>query len=324
MKTIVFTKYGRTKDLEFLDVPDPKPKEDELLVRVHASSINSWDWEYLNGVPFVNRAMFGLFKPKPGKQRLGADIAGVVESTGSKVTLFKPGDEVFGDLWNNWGGFAELACIRETAVVRKPANLSFEQAAATPQAAVLALGGYRKGPKAQAGQKVLINGAGGGVGSFAIQLAKLDGAEVTGVDAPHKLDAIKSIGADLVIDYTREDFTETGAQYDLIIDCNMSRPLSKCRRALTPDGKYAVIGGETFRIFTIMFQNLFAPLMRDNRRFHVVMDGPNKNLDYLRKLLETGKLVPVLDRTFALKDAPTALQYFGEGHHKGKIVIKVR
>ncbi|MCP4072838.1 MAG: NAD(P)-dependent alcohol dehydrogenase, partial [Hyphomicrobiales bacterium] len=219
MKTIVFTRYGSPDGLELKEVPKPVPKDDELLIRVYASSINSWDWEYLNGIPFVNRLMFGLLRPKPGKQRLGADIAGIVEATGKRVTRFQPGDEVFTDLWDNWGGFAEYACARESAVEAKPENLSFKEAASVPQAGVLALHGIYKAGHLQRGQKVLINGAGGGVGTFAIQLAKLSGTEVTGVDATHKLDIVRAVGADHVIDYAQEDFIESGEQYDLIVDC---------------------------------------------------------------------------------------------------------
>ena len=195
MKAIVFTQYGRPEDLELEEVPRPEPKADELLVRVFASSINSWDWEYLTGTPFVNRLMFGLTKPRPGKQRLGADIAGIVEQVGKDVTRFRPGDEVFGDLSEAWGGFAEYACISENAVAAKPANLSFEQAASVPQAGILAWQAIRLAGELRAGQTVLINGAGGGVGTLAIQLAKLSGADVTGIDAAHKLGTILDAGA---------------------------------------------------------------------------------------------------------------------------------
>ncbi len=323
MKAIVFTQYGSPDHLALLEVPDPEPKEDELLVRIHASSINSWDWEYLHGVPFANRLMFGLFKPKNGKQRLGADIAGVVESIGANVTRFKPGDKVFGDLWDNWGGFAERACIRESDVVRKPENLTFEQAASVPQAGVLALGAIRHCQRPLAGQKVLINGAGGGVGSFAIQLAKLEGAEVTGVDAPHKLDAVKSFGANHAVDYTRSYFTAMGCRYDLIIDCIFSRPQSGCLRALTPHGRYAVIGGDTMRILPILLKQRILSRIQRNMPFHLVMEGPNKGLDYLGELLESDRLVPRIDTTFSLEQVPLALKYFGAGKHKGKIAISV-
>ena len=323
MKAIVFTEYGDPKNLEFLDVPDPSPQEDEVLVRVHASSINSWDWEYLTGTPFANRLMFGLFKPRRSKQRLGADIAAVVEAECTKATRFRPGDAVFGDLWEAWGGFAELACIPETSLEPIPANLSFAQAAAVPQAGVLALSGYRKHPGLGPGNKVLINGAGGGVGMFAIQLAKLDGIEVTGVDAGHKLDAMRSFGADHVIDFAQEDFTGTGVTYDLIIDCQYSRPWSRCRRALTPTGRYAVIGGQVPRIMRAMLGGQVGKLFGRTSALQVVMDGPNKDLDHLCELLEAGKLVSHLDSSFMLEQVPQALQYFGEGHHKGKIAITV-
>ena len=219
MKAIVFTNYGPPDNLELREVPDPAPKNNEVLIRVHASSINSWDWEFLNGVPFINRLMFGLLKPKPGKQILGADIAGTVETVGQNVKRFRPGDEVFGDLWNRWGGFAEYACAEESSLELKPANVSFEEAAAVPQAGVLAAQGLRKGGKPISGQSVLVNGAGGGVGTFAIQLAKLSNMEVTGVDAAHKLDIIRAVGADNIIDFAEQDFTKMGKQYDLIIDC---------------------------------------------------------------------------------------------------------
>ncbi len=323
MKAIVFTRYGNPDHLALMEVPDPEPRENELLVRVHASSVNSWDWEYLNGVPFANRLMFGLFKPKPGKQRLGADIAGVVEATGAKVTRFHPGDQVFGDLWDAWGGFAELACIRETEAQPKPANLTYEQAASVPQAGVLALAGIRHFGRSLAGQKVLINGAGGGVGAFAIQLAKMDGAEVTGVDAPHKLEAIQSFGADHTLDYTRVDFTATGRRYDLIIDCNFSRSQSNCLQVLNPAGKYAAIGGDAMRLLPVLLREKLAHLLPGETPFHLVMEGPNKGLDYLSQLLEAGRLVPRIDTTFPLKDVPMALSYFGTGQHKGKIAISV-
>jgi NADPH:quinone reductase-like Zn-dependent oxidoreductase len=321
MKTIVFTKYGAPDGLELKEVPIPAPKDDELLVRVRASSVNSWDWEYLNGRPFINRLMFGLLKPKRGKQRLGADIAGTVETIGKQVTRFQPGDEVFGDLWNNWGGFADYACAPETALEPKPENSTFEEAAAVPQAGVLALQGIRKAGQLQPGRKVLINGAGGGVGTFAIQLAKLAGVEVTGVDASHKLDVVRSVGADHVIDYAKEDFTTTGERYDLIIDCQNFRSMFDNRRALRPGGTYAMVGGSIPRVYQLWLLNLLAMLTREDRKLCLVADGPNKGLADLKELMEAGKLAPVIDRTYRLSEVPEALQYFGQGRHKGKIVI---
>ncbi len=323
MKAIVFTQYGPPDGLELKEVPRPTAKDDELLIRVHASSINSWDWEFLNGTPFVNRLMFGLLKPKPGKQILGADIAGTVEAIGRHVTRFQPGDEVFGDLWSNWGGFAEYVCANETALQLKPANSTFVEAAAVPQAGVLALQGLRKAGQIQPGQKVLINGAGGGVGTFAIQLAKLSGAEVTGVDASHKLNVVRSLGADHVIDYTQEDFTKTGKRYDLIIDCQNFRSMIDNRHALEPEGTYAMVGGSIPRVYQLWFLSFIGSLTREDRNLRLVAEGPNKGLADLKELMETGKLIPVIDRTYQLSEVPEALRYFGEGHHKGKIVITV-
>lgn len=321
MKAIVFTQYGPPDGIELKEVPKPTPKDDELLIRVHASSINSWDWEFLNGKPFINRLMFGLLKPRQGNQILGADIAGTVEAAGRRVTRFQPGDEVFGDLWDNWGGFAEYACAHETALEPKPANLTFEEAAAVPQAGVLALQGLRKAGQLRPGQKVLINGAGGGVGTFAIQLAKLYGAEVTGVDAAHKLNAVRSVGANHVIDYTQEDFTKTGERYDLILDCQGFRSMFDYKRALGPGGTYAMVGGTIRRIPQLLFLGFFASFTSESRKFSFVAEGPNKGLAELKELIEAGKLVPIVDRTYHLSEVPEALRYFGEGRHKGKILI---
>jgi NADPH:quinone reductase-like Zn-dependent oxidoreductase len=267
--------------------------------------------------------MFGLLRPKTGKQILGADISGTVEAVGGHVTRFQPGDEVFGDLWDNWGGFADYACAKEMALELKPANSTFAEAAAVPQAGVLALQGLRKAGQIQPGQKVLINGAGGGVGTFAIQLAKLSGAEVTGVDASHKLNVVRSLGADHVIDYTQEDFTKTGKRYDLIIDCQNFRSMIDNRRALEPEGTYAMVGGSIPRVYQLWFLSFIASLTREDRNLRLVAEGPNKGLADLKELMETGKLVPVIDRTYQLSEVPEALRYFGEGHHKGKIVITV-
>jgi NADPH:quinone reductase-like Zn-dependent oxidoreductase len=324
MKAIVFTRYGSPDDLELREIPTPVPKSDEVLVRVHASSINSWDWEFLHGTPFVNRLMFGLLKPKPGKQSLGADIAGTVEAVGGQVTRFKPGDEVFGDLWDSWGGFAEQACAPETSLELKPVTATFEEAAIVPQAGVLALQGIRKAGQLKPGQKVLINGAGGGVGSFAIQLAKLSGAEVTGVDNRHKLDLMRSLGADHVIDYTLVDFTKIGERFDLIVDCQCYRSMFDNLRALTPDGNYAMIGGSMLRVVQLWCFSLIAPLMREHGKLRLVADGPNKGLAELKELIEAGKLVSVIDRSYSLGEVPEALRYFGTGLHSGKISISIK
>ena len=304
-------------------MPRPQPRANELLVRIHASSINSWDWEYLNGTPFINRLMFGMYKPRPGKQRLGADIAGTVEAIGRDVTRFQPGDRVFGDLWDKWGGFAEYACIGEIDAERMPRNLTFEDAASVPQAGVLALQALRRVEQINSGDAILINGAGGGVGTFAIQLAKLSGAQVTGVDAAHKLDAVRSVGADHVIDYAQRDFTSTGDSYDLIVDCQATRPMSSILRALKPGGTYAVVGAQMKRIPQMWFHSALGKLTGETRRLRLVAEGPNKGLADLASLLESGQLVPTIDRAYRLEEVPEALAYFGTGQHKGKIAITI-
>ena len=227
------------------------------------------------------------------------------------------------DLWDNWGGFAEYVCAHETALEAKPVNSTFEEAAAVPQAGVLALQGLRKTGQMLPGQKVLINGAGGGVGTFAIQLAKLTGTEVTGVDASHKLDVVRSLGADHVSDYTQEDYTKSGERYDLIIDCQNFRSMFDVRRALEPDGTYAMIGGSIPRVYQLWFLNLCAPLTRESRKLRLVAEGPNKGLADLKELIEADKLVSIIDKTYQLSEVPEALSYFGEGRHKGKIVIAI-
>ena len=323
MKAIEFTGYGPPVGLRLEEVPKPEPKDDQVLIRVHASSINSWDWEFLNCTPLINRLLYGLFRPRPTKRILGADVAGTVEEVGRLAHRFRPGDRVFGDLWDNWGGFAEFACIDQTSLESIPANSTFIEAAAVPQAGVLALQGLRKAGSLTPGQKILINGAGGGVGTFAIQIAKLAGAEVTGVDAPHKLDIVRSTGADYVIDYTKDDFTKTEARYDLIIDCQNFRPMKDNRRALTSGGTYAMIGGSIPRVYELWFLSFLARFTRETRKLCLVAEGPNQGLAKLRELMETGKLVPVIDRTFRLSEVAAALRYFGEGRHNGKIVIKI-
>lgn len=323
MKAIIFERYGPPSNLRLEEVSQPKPEDHQVLIRVHASSVNSWDWEFLNGTPLINRLLYGLFKPRATKRILGADIAGTVEKVGRSAHRFKPGDRVFGDLWDSWGGFAEFACIDQMSLEEIPANSTFVEAAAVPQAGVLALQGLRKTGTLTPGQKVLINGAGGGVGTFAIQLAKLAGADVTGVDAPHKLDVVRATGADHVIDHTSKDFTTTGEQYDLIIDCQNFRPMRANKRALTPQGTYAMIGGSVPRVYELWLLSFVARFARETRKLRLVAEGPNLGLAELQGLLQTGKLVPVIDRTFPLNAVPDALRYFGEGSHKGKIVIEV-
>ena len=322
MKAIAFTKYGSPEDLLYGEVEKPVPKENELLIRVYAASINSWDWELLQGKPFANRMMFGLFAPKK-IESLGCDIAGRVEAVGEKVTRFKPGDDVFGDLsGGDWGGFAEYTCANEDVLVSKPADMTFEQAAAIPQAGVLALQGLRKG-NLQTGQKILINGASGGAGSFAVQMAKATGAEITGVCRTAKLDFVRSLGVDHVIDYTREDFTRNGQQYDLILDMMARHRISDYRRALAPKGAYVAVGGASFLMTRVI---LLGPLINlfSDRKIGLLLHKPAAHdLEQIKSLFESGKVIPVIDKCFPLSEGIEAMRYFSEGRAKGKVVITV-
>jgi NADPH:quinone reductase-like Zn-dependent oxidoreductase len=321
MKAIVYEKYGSLDVLQLKEVEKPTPKDNEVLVKIHAASINSWDWELLRGKPFVNRLLNGLLKPKI--KILGADIAGRVEAVGRNAKQFQPDDEVFGDLCEcGWGGFAEYVCARENALALKPASMTFEEAAAVPQAAVMALQGLRDKGQIQPGQKVLINGAGGGVGTFAVQIAKSFGAEVTGVDSTRKLDMLRSIGADQVIDYTQEDFTKSGQLYDLILDVAAYRSIFDYKRALSPKGIYVMVGGSSARIFQVMFLGPWIS-MTGSKKLGVLAHKPNKDLDFIKELFEADKVVPVIDRRYPLSEVPEALRHFGEGHAKGKLVINL-
>ena len=320
MKAIVYTKYGSPDVLELAEVDKPIPKGNEVLVKVHAVSINDWDWGLLQGIPFLNRLENGLLKPK--KKILGSDIAGRIEAVGKNVEQFQPGDEVFGDLTGNWGGFAEYVCARENALALKPASMTFEEAAAIPQAGMLAVQGLRDKGQIQSEQKLLINGAGGGVGTFGVQIAKLYGVEVTGVDSSGKLDMMRSLGFDHVIDYTKEDFTKNGQCYDLILDNKMNRSIFDYMRALSPNGIYVTAGGSMARLFQAF---LLGPLisMFSKKSIRIVALKPNKDLAYMNELFEAGKVKPVIDGPFKLSEVPEAIRYFGEGKHKGKVVITV-
>jgi NADPH:quinone reductase-like Zn-dependent oxidoreductase len=319
MKAIVFTKYGSPDFLELKEVEKPTPKDNEVLVKVHAASINSWDWELLRGTPFANRLIFGLLKPKI--KILGADMAGRVEAVDKNVKQFQPDDEVFGDISGcGWGGFAEHVCARENALALKPTSVTFEEAAAVPQAALLALQGLRYKGQIQPGQKVLINGAGGGAGTFAVQIAKSFGAEVTGVDSTKKLDMMRSIGADQVIDYTQEDFTKNEQRYDLILDVAAYHSIFDYKRALSPKGIYVMVGGSMAQVFQVMFLGPWIS-MTGSKKMGLLMHKPNKGLAFMKELLEAGKILPVIDRRYPLSEVPEALRYYGEGHVNGKVVI---
>ncbi|MGH7725812.1 MAG: NAD(P)-dependent alcohol dehydrogenase [Candidatus Eiseniibacteriota bacterium] len=320
MRAIVFTRYGSPDVLELREIARPTPRADQVLVRVHAVSINDWDWAALHGFPFVNRLMFGLFRPS--KQVLGSDIAGRVVEIGSSVRQLRPGDEVFGDLSGDWGGFAEYVCARESALALKAPRMTFEQAAAIPQAAMLAVQSLRDAAQIQPGQSLLINGAGGGVGTFAIQIAKLHGVEVTAVDSRDKLEMLSGMGADHVIDYAREDATRRGQRYDVILDVKTKRSVLEWIRALSPDGAYVTVGGSMARLFQTMLLGPWVA-MTTKKKVRVVILKVNRDLAYMRQLFEAGKVVPVIDGPYKLSEVPRAMRLFGEGRHKGKVVIAV-
>jgi NADPH:quinone reductase-like Zn-dependent oxidoreductase len=320
VKAIVYTRYGSTDALQLRDVAKPIPKDDEVLVKVVAVSLNRSDWEGLIGRPLYAR-IGGLFKPR--RQILGSDIAGRVEAVGRSVNRFQPGDDVFGDILWHLGGFAEHVCAREKYLAHKPAWMTFEQAAAIPQAAVIALQGIRDKGQVRPGQHVLINGAGGGGGTFALQLAKLHGADVTGVDSADKLELMRSVGADHVIDYAREDFTRNGKQYDLILDLIAHRSVFDYQRAVKRGGSYYAVGGSVATLFQIL---LLGPWIRlaTGKKLRVLAVRPNlEDLLHIAELHRAGTVVPVIDRRYPLSEVPEALRYLGEGRPKGKVVITV-
>lgn len=321
MKAVVYERYGPAEVLHLEEVAQPVPADDEILVKVQAVSVNRSDWEALIGKPLYARSG-GL--RKPSNRILGSDIAGRVEKVGRNNTQFQEGDEVFGEMPDYHSGFAEYVCTRGKIWALKPAGLTFEQAAAIPQAGVIALQGIRTKGHVEPGQKVLVNGGGGGAGSFALQLAKLDGAEVTGVDNGEKLDFMRSLGAVHVIDYTREDFTRSGQQYDLILDLIAYRSPFAIARALRPGGSYYAVGGSVARFLQILLVGGWIRKTRDRRVQVLAVQRNWEDLTAIAQLCESGKIVPVIDRHFPLGDVPAALRYLGEGHVKGKIVITVQ
>ena len=320
MKAIVCTKYGSPDVLEIKEVEKPSPTEEEVLVKIYAASINVEDLDFLRGRAWSARFL-GPLKPK--YKILGFDLAGRVESVGRNVKQFKPGDEVFGDLFSyGFGAFAEYVCAPEKALMLKPENTSFEQASTLPSRAIIALQGLRDKRQIQPGQKVLINGAGGGVGPFAIQIAKYFGAEVTGVDRTKKLDMLRSIGADQVIDYTKEDFTKNGRQYDFILDIAGYHSVFDYKRALKPKGIYSIVGGSRFRIFQVLFIGSLISVTGD-KKMGLMTWKPNKKEDlvFIKELIESNKLLPVINKTYPLSESSAAFKYFEEGNPIGKIVI---
>jgi NADPH:quinone reductase-like Zn-dependent oxidoreductase len=325
MKAIAYEEYGSPDVLELKDVRKPKVEGDRVLVRVRAASANPYDWHFMRGVPYIARLMAtGLRKPKHSV--LGTDVAGEVEAIGNQVTRFRPGDEVFGFV--GAGGFAEYVAAPEKLLALKPANLSFQQAATVPLAAVTALQGLRDAGEIRSGQKVLIVGASGGVGTFAVQIAKWYGADVTGVCSTRNLEMVRSIGANRVIDYTRDDFTRTGQGYDLIFQLAGTASPSACRRALTPKGRLVLSSGDSpGRIIgpvgRIIKAVLLSPFIGQTMRPFVAKPSSD-DLQFLRELIEAGRVTPVIDRTYPLSEAPDAIRYLETGRARGKVVISVK
>jgi NADPH:quinone reductase-like Zn-dependent oxidoreductase len=322
MRAIVYTEYGSPDVLQFREAAKPAPKHDEVLIKIHAASLNAADWHLLRADPFLARMYSGLLRPK--FKILGADIAGRVEAVGGDVRQFKPGDDVFGDISETgWGAFAEYVCTRENALALKPACLTFEEAAAVPLAAITALQGLRDKGHIQPGQKVLINGASGGVGTFAVQIAKSFGAEVTGVCSTRNLDMVRSIGADHVIDYTKEDFTKSGRRYDLILSTSGYHSISDYKRALLPKGAYVMVGGSGVQMFQAMLLGPWMSMIGSNKMGSMMAKPNQKDMEFIKGLLEAGTIKPVIDKRYPLNEVPEALSYLEDGHAKGKVVITV-
>jgi NADPH:quinone reductase-like Zn-dependent oxidoreductase len=325
MKAIVYCDYGLA-NLKLEDVEKPTPNDDQVLVKVHAASVNPYDWHFVEGTPKIMR-MMGVGLRKPKDTRLGVDFAGTVEAVGKNVTQFKPGDDVFG---GKGGAFAEYVCRRaEGAVALKPANITFEQAASVNIAGITALQGLRDKGKVQPGQKVLINGASGGVGTFAVQIAKSFGADVTGVCSTRNVDLVRSLGADHVIDYTKEDFTKSADRYDVILDNVANHSLSECRRVLNPKGKYVMVGGGGANeqgFIGLLARPLKAMVLSPfiSQQMGMMMADPSqKDLTILGDLMQSGKVKAIIDRTYKLSEVPEAIRYLEQGHARGKVVITV-
>ncbi|NUP16005.1 MAG: NAD(P)-dependent alcohol dehydrogenase [Streptomycetaceae bacterium] len=325
MKAVIQDRYGSADVLEFRDVDRPVPAADEVLVRVHAASVNAYDWHLMHGDPVIGRAMMGFRRPKAPVR--GRDFAGVVEAVGAGVTGFKPGDEVFGEAD---GAFAEYVCARDGAVGPKPANLTFEQAAAIPLAGNTALIGLRDVARVQPGQTVLVNGASGGVGTFAVQLAKAYGAEVTAVCSTRNVDLVRSLGADRVIDYEQEDFTRGERRYDVVLDLVGNHSLAEFRRVVTPAGALVLSGGGVYEggsfvgpMGLFLKRRLVAPFSRHQRLLEISARQSRANLAALRELAESGKIAPVVERTYPLSEAAEAIRYLEVEHARAKIVVTV-
>lgn len=320
MKAIVTRTYGGPEVLTYEDVPKPEPKDNEVLINVKASGVNAGDWHLLRGDPWMMRLLFGITKPKISI--LGVDVSGVVEAVGANARRIKPGDEVYADLSHSkFGGYAEWVTVKEDDVALKPSNLSFEQAAAVPTSAATALQAIRDHGKIAEGKRVLINGASGGVGSYSVQIAKAYGAHVTAVCSTRNVEMVQSLGADEVIDYKKEDFLANGQTYDLIHAANGYRPIAEYKKALTDGGIYIISGGDMKQLNEAMLRGPFLSMFGNKKLGNMLVKVHHGNLDVLREFIESGKVKPVLDRTFALKDAAEALRYVEEGESVGKVVL---
>ncbi len=323
MNAISYDRYGSPDVLKCGETAKPAPAVDEVLIKVRAAAVNPYDWHFMRGEPYFVRIVAGGLR-KPKDSRLGADVAGEIETVGKNVTQFKPGDGVFGSCK---GAFAEYACAAESALVMKPDNVTFEQAASVPIAAFTALQGLRDKGKIQPGQKVLINGAAGGVGTFAVQIAKSFGAEVTGVCSTRNVEMVRSIGADHVVDYTQEDFTKSARRYDAILDCVGNHSFSECRRVLNPSGIYVGAGGTAdnwmIGLLTRAIKALVLSWFVSQKQVMVLAKPSKEDLTIMHDLLKAGKVTPVIDRSYNLPEVPEAIRYLEEGHARGKVVITV-
>ena len=324
MKAIVYRRYGSAEVLKCEDIPKPVPNDDQVLIKVRAAALNPLDWRMMGGVPFLIRKLVKMKTPSATQPvGIGRDVAGVVEVVGKNVTQFRTGDEVFG---NCEVGVAEYACTKASALVAKPEELTFEQAAAIPVAGLTALQGLRKG-KIEAGQKVLINGAAGGVGTFAVQVAKTFGAEVTGVCSGSNVEMVLSIGADKVIDYTQEDFTKGAERYDIILECVGNKPFSECRRVLKPEGRYVIVGGghdiTMMTIMTSALKTVAASSVSKQKAVMFMAKSSQQDLAFLAELIATGKMMSVIERTYRLEETSEALAHLERGHARGKVVVQV-
>lgn len=316
MNAIIYTRFGSPDVLQLRKVEKPIPKDNEILLKVHATSLNAYDWRHLRADPFMIRFMgAGIVTPK--HPILGADMAGIVEDIGKNAKQFKPGDAVFGE--GGYGGLAEYACVDENRFVHKPKKLTFEEAAAAPMAGLTALQGLRDKGAIVAGQKILVNGASGGVGTYAVQIAKTFGTEVTGVCSSSKMDLVRSIGADHVFDYSQEDITKSGKKYDLIFDCAAFRSISHYRRILTSNGAYVLAGGSISRIFQLML----VALSGAKNMGMMVAKLSQEDLQYIAELLDTNKIKSVIDKCFPLENAAEAMRYLEDGHARGKVIVKI-